>query len=120
MRAWAKPVAVHRSVNRASAVAGTATIARPVDSLNNNVNASTPSRCETSSSESTGRAIVAVPATAEARFTDLCTATGFAHARIGVVDGEAGALDVQGHFTLPLDELRTVHTSTLPAIFASR
>ena len=71
-------------------------------------------------SESTGRAIVAVPATAEARFTDLCKATGFAHARIGLVDGEAGALDVQGHFTLPLDELRTAHTSTLPAIFASR
>src|SRR5665811_361223 len=71
-------------------------------------------------SESTGRAIVAVPATAEARFTDLCKATGFAHARIGVVDDEARALDVQGHFTLPLDELRTVHTSTLPAIFASR
>jgi len=71
-------------------------------------------------SESTARAIVAVPATAEARFTDLCKATGFAQARIGVVDGEAGALGVQGHFTLPLDELRTAHTSTLPAIFASR
>ena len=71
-------------------------------------------------SESTARAIVAVPALAEARFTDLCKATGFAHARIGVVDGEAGALDVQGHFTLPLDELRTAHTSTLPATFASR
>ncbi|MHB8185419.1 MAG: phosphoribosylformylglycinamidine synthase subunit PurL [Dermatophilaceae bacterium] len=70
-------------------------------------------------SESPGRAIVAVPATAEVQFTDLCTATGFAHARIGVVDGEARALDVQGQFTLPLEELRVAHTSTLPAIFAS-
>jgi len=30
------------------------------------------------------------------------------------------ALVVQGQFVLPLDELRTAHTSTLPAIFASR
>jgi len=70
-------------------------------------------------SESTGRAIVAVPPAEEVRFTDLCTAGGFAHARIGVVD-EAKALDVQGQFTLPLDELRLAHTSTLPAIFNSR
>jgi len=54
----------------------------------------------------------------------LCTARGSAHARIGVVDDGSGvegpALDVQGQFTLPLDELRSAHTSTLPAIFASR
>ena len=75
-------------------------------------------------SESAGRAIVAVPPSEEARFTDLCTARGLAHARIGVVgDGsgvEGPALDVEGQFTLPLDELRSAHTSTLPAIFASR
>ncbi len=71
-------------------------------------------------SESAGRAVVAVPRTEEARFTDLCTAHGFAHARIGEVDVEARAIDVQGQFTLPLDQLRTAHTSTLPAIFASR
>ena len=71
-------------------------------------------------SESTGRAIVAVPPTEEVRFTGLCTARGFAHARIGVVDDQAKALDVKGQFTLPLDELRRAHTSTLPAIFASR
>ena len=70
-------------------------------------------------SESAGRAVVAVPRTEEVRFTDMCTARGFAHARIGVVDIEAKAIDVQGQFTLPLDELRTAHTSTLPAIFAS-
>jgi len=67
-------------------------------------------------SESAGRAIVAVPRTEQVRFTDLC----IARARIGVVDDEAAGLDIQGQFTLPLDELRTAHTSTLPAIFASR
>ena len=71
-------------------------------------------------SESSGRAIVAVPAAVQVRFADLCTARGFAHARIGVVDDDAGALDVQGQFILPLDELRTAHTATLPAVFASR
>src|SRR5450759_3388457 len=71
-------------------------------------------------SESTGRAIVAVPPAEEDRFIALCSARGFAHARIGVVDDEADALDVRGRFTLPLDELRSVHTSTLPAIFAAR
>ena len=71
-------------------------------------------------SETAGRAIVAVPGDDQVRFTDLCVARGFAHARIGVVDDEGGALDVQGQFTLPLAELRTAHTATLPAIFASR
>ena len=71
-------------------------------------------------SESTGRAIVAVPPASEDRLIALCSAKGFAHARIGVVDDMAGSLDVHGQFTLPLDELRTAHTSTLPAIFAAR
>jgi phosphoribosylformylglycinamidine synthase len=71
-------------------------------------------------SESAGRAIVAVLPAEQARFTDLCVARGFAHARIGVVDDHAGALEVQGQFTLPLAELRTAHTSTLPSVFASR
>ena len=30
------------------------------------------------------------------------------------------ALEVQGQFVLPLDELRTAHTSTLPDTFAAR
>ena len=41
-------------------------------------------------SESAGRAIVAVPRSEEVRFTDMCSARGFPHARIGVTDG-AGA-----------------------------
>jgi len=72
-------------------------------------------------SESTGRAIVAVPLASEDRLIALCSAKGFAQARIGVVDDDAaGSLDVEGQFTLPLDELRTAHTSTLPDVFASR
>jgi len=69
-------------------------------------------------SESTGRAIVAAPPAEEDRFVALCTSSGFAHARIGVVGDAGAALDVRGQFTLPLDELRRAHASTLPAIFA--
>jgi phosphoribosylformylglycinamidine synthase subunit PurL len=71
-------------------------------------------------SESAGRAIVAVPRSEQVRFVDLCGSRGFACASIGVVEDVAGSLEVQGQFVLPLDELRTAHTSTLPAIFAHR
>jgi phosphoribosylformylglycinamidine synthase II len=70
-------------------------------------------------SESAGRAVVAVPGSDQVRFTDLCTSRGFAHACIGAVEDEARALDVEGQFTVPLDELRAAHSSTLPAIFAA-
>jgi phosphoribosylformylglycinamidine synthase len=60
-------------------------------------------------SESTGRVLVSVPRSEEVRFTDVCTARGLAHARIGVVDDEPTdgdqVLDVQGLFTIPLGEL---------------
>ncbi|MGZ4719022.1 phosphoribosylformylglycinamidine synthase subunit PurL [Oryzihumus sp.] len=68
-------------------------------------------------SESTARAIVAVPRSEEVRFTDMCSARGFAHARIGVVDDQTDGLDVQGQFQLGLGELREAHTATLPAVF---
>jgi len=71
-------------------------------------------------SESAGRAVVAVPGSDQLRFTDLCTSRGFAHVCIGAVEDEAGALDVEGQFTVPLDELRAAHTATLPAIFAAQ
>ncbi|HXR69899.1 phosphoribosylformylglycinamidine synthase subunit PurL [Actinocrinis sp.] len=66
-------------------------------------------------SESAGRAIVAVPRSEELRFTDMCRFRGLPVARIGVVDGDA--VEVQGHFSLPLDELRRAHTRTFPALF---
>ncbi len=70
--------------------------------------------------ESAGRAIVAVPRSEEIRFTDMCTARGFAHARIGVTDGSGpdAVLEVQDQFTVPLAELRNAWTGTLPAVFA--
>ncbi|AXI78415.1 phosphoribosylformylglycinamidine synthase subunit PurL [Peterkaempfera bronchialis] len=65
-------------------------------------------------SESAGRAIVSVPRSEELRFTDMCGARGLPAARIGVVDGDT--IDVQGHFTVTLDELRTAHSATFPAL----
>jgi phosphoribosylformylglycinamidine synthase II len=71
-------------------------------------------------SESTARAIVAVPRSEEVRFTDMCTARGYPHARIGVTDGSGddAVLDVQGQFTLPLAEVRAAWSATLPAALA--
>ena len=68
-------------------------------------------------SESTARVIVSVPRSEEVRFTDMCTARGQVHARIGVVDDETDGLDVQGQFTVSLADLRAAHTATLPAVF---
>ncbi|MFR9724492.1 phosphoribosylformylglycinamidine synthase subunit PurL [Streptomyces sp. MS19] len=67
-------------------------------------------------SESQGRAVVAVPRSEEVRFTDMCAARGLPAARVGVVDGDA--IEVQGAFTLTLDELREAHERTLPELFA--
>jgi len=72
-------------------------------------------------SESTARALVAVPRSEEVRFTDMCSARGVPHLRIGVVDdGDpdgSPVLDVQGQFVLALDQLRTVHEAPLPSAF---
>ncbi len=82
-------------------------------------------------SESATRAIVVVARSEELRFTDMCAARGFPHARIGVVDSGLGAdaghpigtqvlqLDNtwSGTISWTLDELRTAHESTLPALF---
>jgi phosphoribosylformylglycinamidine synthase len=68
-------------------------------------------------SESTGRAIVSVPRSEEVRFTDMCTARGLPHVRIGVLDLLMPELDVQGLFRLALRELRSAWTSTLPRRF---
>ncbi|RAN79524.1 phosphoribosylformylglycinamidine synthase II [Bacillus sp. SRB_336] len=68
-------------------------------------------------SETQGRAIVSVPRSEEVRFNDMCTARRFPVSRIGVVDAAGAALDVQGLFTAPLDELRAAHEGTLPKHF---
>ncbi|MBP3035862.1 phosphoribosylformylglycinamidine synthase subunit PurL [Arthrobacter sp. zg-ZUI100] len=68
-------------------------------------------------SESQSRAVVSVARSEEVRFKDMCSARGYAHMRIGVVDTEIGALDFQGHFSLPLSELKEAHEGTLPKHF---
>jgi phosphoribosylformylglycinamidine synthase len=84
-------------------------------------------------SESTARAIVAVPRTEEVRFADLCTARGVPVLRIGVtaescspgagvpVDADdhvhGPAVEVDGLFTIGLDEARAAHEGTLPRWF---
>jgi phosphoribosylformylglycinamidine synthase len=68
-------------------------------------------------SESQGRAVVGVPRSEEVRFTDMCTARGFAHARIGVVDAASGTLEINGVEALSLDALREAHEGTLPKYF---
>jgi phosphoribosylformylglycinamidine synthase subunit PurL len=68
-------------------------------------------------SESAGRALVAVPRSEELRFTEMCTARELPWVRIGVVDAEANAVQIQDVATLGLDELRTAWEGTLPALF---
>ena len=74
-------------------------------------------------SESTARALVAVPRAEEQRLLDLCTARGVPVIRLGETsetgsdeDG-APALEVSGLFTIPLAELREASEATLPRYF---
>jgi phosphoribosylformylglycinamidine synthase len=69
-------------------------------------------------SESAGRAVVEIAPADENRFAQLCADLGVPATRLGVVDGDQ--LAVAGVFSIPLDELRTVHEGTLPAIFDER
>jgi phosphoribosylformylglycinamidine synthase len=66
-------------------------------------------------SESTARAVVAVPCGKETGFADMCKANSAPHTPIGVVGG--ARIDVQGRFELPLTELRSAWSATLPALF---
>jgi phosphoribosylformylglycinamidine synthase II len=68
-------------------------------------------------SESAHRVIVTVPRSEELRFTEMCTARKLPWQRIGVVDAEGKALEVQDAFTVPLTELREAHEGTLPRLF---
>ncbi|MDQ1306639.1 MAG: phosphoribosylformylglycinamidine synthase subunit PurL [Actinomycetota bacterium] len=79
--------------------------------------------------ESTARVLVVVPRSEELRFTEMCGARGFPCARIGVVDSGLGAehgtddqvlvVDnvAEGQIVLGIEELRGIHTATLPALF---
>jgi phosphoribosylformylglycinamidine synthase len=76
-------------------------------------------------SESVARAVVAVRPANEARVVALCESAGVPVATLGTIGGDAleisGAAgpeaEVQHLFSIPLAELREVHTQTLPALF---
>ena len=72
--------------------------------------------------ESSARAVVAVPRSEEIRFTDVATARGLPHVRVGVTDDAGGpdgspVLEIAGVGMLGLDELREAHEGTLPRLF---
>jgi phosphoribosylformylglycinamidine synthase len=47
----------------------------------------------------------------------MCEARALPVARIGVVDEAADAVEVQGLFTVSLDELRATYEGVLPELF---
>jgi phosphoribosylformylglycinamidine synthase len=49
----------------------------------------------------------------------MCTARELPWVRIGVVDQGSDSLEVQGQFSIPMDELRTAHEGTLPKLFGA-
>ena len=68
------------------------------------------------------RAVVAVPRSEEVRFTDVATARGLPHVRIGVTDDAGGdggrpELEIAGVGTFDLADLRSAHEGTLPRLF---
>ncbi len=66
-------------------------------------------------SESAGRAVVAVRGGAGPEFARLCAGEGVPATALGETGG--AALEITGHFTVPLGELAAVHRGALPALF---
>jgi phosphoribosylformylglycinamidine synthase len=66
-------------------------------------------------SESAGRCLVAVAASQEQAFHDLCAARGLPVSRLGETGGDA--VDIDGVLTATLTELRAAYEGTLPALF---
>jgi len=64
--------------------------------------------------ESTARALVAVAPESMQAFTQACAANDVPVIALGSSGGES--LTVSGHFSVPLERLRDVHTATLPAV----
>jgi phosphoribosylformylglycinamidine synthase len=68
-------------------------------------------------SESAGRVLAAVPRTEESRFVAMCAARGLPATRIGVSDSASDSVEVQGFFTVTLEELRSISEGVLPRLF---
>jgi phosphoribosylformylglycinamidine synthase len=67
-------------------------------------------------SESTARALVTVPRGHDKAFAALCDERGVPWTALGVVTRN-DELEIRGVFSVPLDELRTAYTETLPKQF---
>jgi len=57
-----------------------------------------------------------VPREDDVKFNGLCEGRGYPVLRIGVTE-DSGALELQDHFTVSIDELRTTHRGTLANAF---
>ena len=68
-------------------------------------------------SPESSRVVVAVPRTEESRFRAMCEARGLPATRIGVVDQGSDAVEVQGQFTVSLEDLRSTSEGVLPGLF---
>jgi phosphoribosylformylglycinamidine synthase len=62
--------------------------------------------------------LVSVPREDDVRFQGLCEGRGYEFLRIGVTE-DSGVLEVQDRFTIPIEELRRVHTSTMSDRFGA-
>jgi phosphoribosylformylglycinamidine synthase II len=69
--------------------------------------------------ESAGRVLLSVPRGHRAAVMALCGEHGVPVADVGAVDAGSGTLSVTDLFDVPLDELRTAWTGTLPALFGA-
>jgi len=66
-------------------------------------------------SESTARVVVAVEPADEVTLVERCGQVGVPVMALGAVGGEV--LELAGSFAIPVEQLRTAHEATLPAIF---
>ncbi len=68
-------------------------------------------------SESAGRVLIAVPRTEESRMVAMCEARGLPATRIGVSDDGSDLIEIQGLFSVTLEELRSTSEGVLPRLF---
>ena len=68
-------------------------------------------------SESTGRVLVSLPASRSDELLELAAGADVPVRRLGVTGGDA--LDVEGQFTLALDEIRTTWQAPIPVAMAA-
>jgi phosphoribosylformylglycinamidine synthase len=68
-------------------------------------------------SETQARALVSVAREDDVKFRGLCEGRNVPVLRVGVTDKRSGEVEVQGMFSVTIDELRHTHRSTLPSHF---